>query len=142
MVSLLKLLDILDSSWLSKKILMKKSILIVEASFVVRTVLGFLLESEGFTVDTAANGIEGLGKIHSNPYDLAIISGDLPKLHGYELVWEVRKIKHHKNLPILLITKGEPLNKDLKLQHDNLLYLLDLKEPTYFIHQVFTLLQR
>jgi two-component system chemotaxis response regulator CheY len=114
---------------------MEKSVLIIEASPVIRGVLGFLLESDGWIVETATNGIEGLEKIHSNPYHLAIVSTDSPKIHGYEWVREVRKMESCKNLPVLLLTKGENIDIHEKLEFDPL-YFLDLVEPEQLIFRI------
>jgi len=119
---------------------MKKSILIVEASSIIRAVVGFLLESEGYLVETATNGVEGLEKIHSNPYHLALISGDLPKIHGYELIREIRKIEPYKDLPILLLTKGERVDREERPQPDRWLYLSELVEPQHLVRQACKIL--
>jgi DNA-binding response OmpR family regulator len=120
---------------------MKKSILVIESSSVVRTILEFFLESEGFKVHTAAHGTEGLEKIHSSPYHLAIIGGDLPGLPGYEIIQEIRKVEHYKNLPILLITKGEPIDSE-EFPGSGPLYLSELIEPEHLIRQVSQILDQ
>jgi CheY-like chemotaxis protein len=118
---------------------MKKSILVIESSSVVRTILEFFLESKGFKVHTAANGTEGLEKIHSSPYHLAIISGDLPGIHGYEVIREIRKGTPYKHLPILLITKGEPVSPE-EIMDNGPLYLSELVEPELLIRQASEIL--
>ena len=51
---------------------MAKSVLIVDDSAVIRNSLCFLLETEGFDVQSASNGIEGLEKVEARHFDAII----------------------------------------------------------------------
>ena len=77
-------------------------ILVVEddkkiASFIVKG-----LKENGFAVDHAANGEDGLHLAMAAPYDAAIVDIMLPKLDGLSLVQELRnqKIK----LPVIILS--------------------------------------
>lgn len=60
------------------------------------------LKSEGFAVDSAANGDEGLYLVQEYPADVAIIDLGLPKMSGLEVI---RRIREQGNrLPILILT--------------------------------------
>jgi two-component system OmpR family response regulator len=65
-------------------------ILIVEDDEVARDYLAKALREAGHTVDTAANGIEGLHMASSIAADLAIVDRMLPKLDGLALVQSLR----------------------------------------------------
>jgi len=70
------------------------------ASFIVR---GF--KAEGFAVDHAADGEDGLYLALTEPYDAAIIDRMLPKLDGLSLIEQVRREKI-KTPVIILSARG------------------------------------
>lgn len=70
------------------------------ASFIVR---GF--KAEGFAVDHAADGEDGLHLALTEPYDAAIIDLMLPKLDGLSLIEQVRREKI-KTPVIILSARG------------------------------------
>jgi two-component system OmpR family response regulator len=70
------------------------------ASFIVR---GF--KAEGFAVDHAADGEDGLHLALTEPYDAAIIDLMLPKLDGLSLIEQVRREKL-KTPVIILSARG------------------------------------
>lgn len=60
------------------------------------------LKEEGFAVDHAEDGEEGLHLALTEPYDLAIIDLMLPVLDGLSLIKELRKNK--SNIPVLILS--------------------------------------
>lgn len=50
-----------------------------------------LLESEGYEVDTAANGTDGIKLGTENDYDIAIIDLKMPDIDGIDVLKEIRK---------------------------------------------------
>jgi DNA-binding response OmpR family regulator len=77
-------------------------ILIIEDEKKVVSFIKNGLKSEGFTVETAFDGEEGLFKAKEENYDLIILDLMLPKLDGVTLCKELRKAG--KNLPIIMLT--------------------------------------
>jgi heavy metal response regulator len=68
------------------------------------------LVEQGFAVDEAHDGEEGLYLAKEETYDLVILDVMLPKLSGIELCKKLREIK--KETPVLMLTaKGEVDNK-------------------------------
>jgi two-component system, OmpR family, response regulator len=59
------------------------------------------LRKQGFAVDTAADGEEGLFKAKSNHYDAIVLDVMLPRLDGWEVLAQLRKIK---TTPVLMLT--------------------------------------
>ena len=51
-----------------------------------------ILEAEGFEVEVAGDGVEGLEKIKQNIYDVIISDCDMPRMKGSEFYLEVRKL--------------------------------------------------
>ena len=60
------------------------------------------LKKEGFAVDSAHNGTEGLYLLEEYPSDVAIIDLGLPELSGLEVINTIRK--QGINIPILILT--------------------------------------
>ena len=60
------------------------------------------LKSEGFAVDSADNGREGLYLMQEYPCDVAIIDLGLPKMSGLEVISKLRK--QGSSIPILILT--------------------------------------
>lgn len=59
------------------------------------------LEANGFEVDTANNGEDGLKKALSNQYSLVLLDIMLPKTDGFEVC---KKIRGTKDIPVLLVS--------------------------------------
>ncbi len=90
-------------------------ILIVEDEPAMRAGLRDNLEFEGYTVDGAADGEEGLRKLLDGAYDLALLDVMMPRRSGLD----VCKIARREGVatPIILLTaKGEEFDKVLGLE--------------------------
>lgn len=77
-------------------------ILIVEDEPLLLEQLNNSLSNQGYAVDCASDGEEGLYQGTEYPYDLAIIDLGLPKIDGIEVIKRLRK--DNKNFPILILT--------------------------------------
>ncbi len=63
-----------------------------------------ILESEGYLVDTAEDGLTALDKIRETPPQLVLLDIMMPGLNGYEVTQAVRKDYLPTELPIVLVT--------------------------------------
>jgi two-component system alkaline phosphatase synthesis response regulator PhoP len=79
-----------------------KSILLIEDEEGLRMTLSDRLRSEGYVVDLAADGQEGLKKATSLPFDLIILDIMLPYRSGLDVCREIRAAGFAT--PILLLT--------------------------------------
>jgi two-component system response regulator PhoP len=77
-------------------------VLLIEDEAPLRLGLARQLEAEGFRVDQAADGEEGLFLAREYPFDLAIIDLGLPKLNGLAIVQKLRG--EGSAMPILILT--------------------------------------
>ena len=68
-----------------------KRVLIVDDAATVRMYHRGILESAGYTVEEAWNGIEALEKILNAPFDFYIVDINMPKLDGYGFLRELRQ---------------------------------------------------
>jgi len=81
-----------------------KNILIVDDHPTNRKLLRAMLEAEGYKVFDAAEGVEALTLLEREPVDAIISDILMPRMDGYRLCLEVRKIEKHKNLPLIIYT--------------------------------------
>ena len=70
------------------------------------------LKQNGFAVDHAVQGEDGLALASSTPYDAAVIDIMLPKLDGLNLVQELRRQKI--NLPVLMLSARASVDDRIK----------------------------
>ena len=78
------------------------SVLIIDDEAAIRESLQTLLELEGYDVETAENGEEGLARLGDRPFDLVLLDLALPDRNGLELLPEIRGID--PQLSIIMIT--------------------------------------
>ena len=76
-------------------------LLIVEDEPDLRRSLAKALREEGYAVDTAGDGEEGLYKAAETDYDAIVLDGMLPRMDGWELLKQLRKTKQ---TPVLMLT--------------------------------------
>lgn len=76
-------------------------VLIVEDEPRLLRNLTVVLREEGYAVDTAENGIDGLYKAENYPYDAIVLDVMLPQLDGWELLARLRK---SRQTPVLMLT--------------------------------------
>ncbi|MDF9826681.1 two-component system OmpR family response regulator [Ereboglobus sp. PH5-10] len=76
-------------------------LLIIEDEADMLRRLAKIMRAEGYAVDTAADGQEGLYKAQENDYDLILLDAMLPVFDGWELLARLRKTK---KTPVLMLT--------------------------------------
>jgi len=77
-------------------------LLLIEDDAILRLGVKRQLEADGYRVDTAADGEDGLFQAREYPVDLAIVDLGLPKINGLSLVQALRA--EGRALPILILT--------------------------------------
>jgi two-component system response regulator PhoP len=77
-------------------------LLLIEDDDALRQGLARQLEAEGYRVDQAASGDEGLYAAREFPFDLAIVDLGLPKVNGLTIVQRLRA--EGRDLPLLILT--------------------------------------
>src|SRR5213595_2640991 len=78
------------------------SVLIIDDEAEIRESLQTLLELEGFEVETAESGEDGLAQVAERPFDLVLLDLALPGRDGMEILSEIRT--HDTRLPVIMIT--------------------------------------
>lgn len=90
-----------------------KRILIVEDEDLISKVLSIRFSAEGYEVEVASDGEEGLNKAISFMPDLAIIDVGLPKIDGNTLCELIKKNKATSGVKIIVLT-GKKLVGDME----------------------------
>lgn len=78
------------------------NILIIDDERAIRNVLKDILTNEGFKVDEAADGEEGLKKIAGASYDLVLCDIKMPKIDGLEFLQKVTET--NPETPVIMIS--------------------------------------
>src|SRR5690348_6825599 len=78
------------------------TVLIIDDEAEIRESLRTLLELEGYTVEAAANGEEGLARIGQQTFDLVLLDLALPDRNGLDLLAELRA--QNPVLAVIMIT--------------------------------------
>ena len=82
----------------------KKRILVVDDEPDFCLIVQGQLEKEGFEVDLAYNGVEGLEKVQENPPDAIVLDVMMPEKDGYEVCKELKEDEKFCDIPVLLLT--------------------------------------
>ena len=120
---------------------MNENILLVEDEQALRTALEVRLRAEGYVVDTAADGDEGLQKATDLPFDLIILDVMLPFRSGLDVCRGVRQ--QGMATPILMLTvRDQTIDKvvGLNLGADD--YMTKPFESAELIARIQALLRR
>ena len=92
---------------------MNNKLLIIEDDIDINEMLVSYLKMEGFDVDSAKDGKDGLELFIKTPYDLVILDLMLPKMSGMEVLKRIRDISE---IPILILSaKDKDIDKAIGL---------------------------
>ncbi len=83
---------------------MSKTILIVDDSSSVRSVVGIALKGAGYDVVEACDGQDALSKLTGQKVHLIVSDVNMPNMDGITLVKEVKKLADYKFTPICMLT--------------------------------------
>ena len=81
-----------------------QNILVAEDSITSRTLLRNILETAGYAVKTAIDGMEAFQFIQSEKYDLVVSDIEMPNMNGFELTSKIKNDSRFENIPVVLVT--------------------------------------
>jgi two-component system chemotaxis sensor kinase CheA len=87
-----------------KSKLKEKKILIVEDAFSTRELEKSILETHGYLVDTAVDGLDALDRMADNQYDLVVSDVEMPRMNGFELCKTLKNNEGYKDIPFVMVT--------------------------------------
>lgn len=85
----------------------QKSILVAEDSITARSLLKNILETAGYRVQTAVDGVDALTTLKTEAFDLVVSDVDMPRMNGFGLTAKIRADKKFSELPVVLVTALE-----------------------------------
>jgi DNA-binding response OmpR family regulator len=88
---------------------MAKKILFIEDESALQKTFGDILTKEGHEMISALDGEEGLRLAKSKKPDLILLDLVLPKVHGFEVLEELKSDAETKDIPIIVLTNLESM---------------------------------
>ena len=82
----------------------RKRILVVDDSLTVREVERKLLETQGYEVTVAVDGMDGWNNLQGGTFDLIVSDIDMPRMNGIDLVRKIKADPIFKSLPIMIVS--------------------------------------
>ncbi len=79
-------------------------VMVVDDSLSVRKYASLILEANAVDVVTATNGLEALEMLDEDQVDLILTDLEMPIMHGYEFLTEIKHRTLLKNIPVAVIT--------------------------------------
>jgi two-component system, chemotaxis family, chemotaxis protein CheY len=116
-------------------------ILIVDDAATVRLYHRGILESAGYTVDEAVNGIEALERALTTAYQLYLVDVNMPKMDGYAFLRELRGRAEIDQPPAVMIsTEAEITDRNKAYEAGANFYMVKPTRPDTLISHVRLLL--
>ncbi len=81
-----------------------KQLLVADDSITSRMLMKDILESAGYIVLTAIDGIDALTALKANKFDLVVTDVEMPRMNGFDLTAAIRKNPKTAELPVVLVT--------------------------------------
>jgi two-component system chemotaxis sensor kinase CheA len=63
-----------------------------------------ILESAGYLVQTAVDGVEAFAALKEGGFDLVVSDIEMPHMNGFDLTVKIRNDEKLANLPLILVT--------------------------------------
>jgi DNA-binding response OmpR family regulator len=82
----------------------RERVLVVDDSAAIRHLVADCLRRQGFRVETAVDGQNGLEKASAAPPDLVLTDYDMPRMTGFQLVHALRREGTTRDIPIVMLT--------------------------------------
>ena len=81
-----------------------KRILVVDDEPDFASIVQTNLKSEGYAVDVAYDGVQGLAKVKENPPDLIVLDVMMPEKDGYKMAKELKQSPETEDIPVIMLT--------------------------------------
>lgn len=108
-----------------KKTTYNKTILVVEDEAAMLHALYDKFTLEGFYVEKASNGREGLEILREDKPNLILLDVIMPTMDGVSMLKEIRSNPEYNTIPIIILSNLNP--------NDEVLYLVARSQPAYYL---------
>ncbi len=92
----------------------RPSVLVVEDEEALRKLIAKQLERAGFTVESAADGVEGCQLALSKPFDAVVADLNMPVLDGWGMIRALKAEVKTREVPILVLSAHDDYRETLK----------------------------
>ncbi len=97
---------------------MGSHILLIEDEPNITEALRYILQREGYRVDTHSDGASALETIRERRPDMVILDVMLPHRSGYDILRDLRAEPTHADLPVMILTaRGQDKDRDLATRY-------------------------
>ena len=119
---------------------MPKTILVVDDSESIRTILKLTLQFKGYTVIEAEDGMQAYEILKVQLVDLLITDISMPKMTGLELLNKVRQEMNNTTLPIIICTAEKNVSEEKFLSEGANKILMKPVPPHEILNEVQNLI--
>jgi two-component system sensor histidine kinase and response regulator WspE len=81
-----------------------KRVLVVDDSITVREVERNLLQSKGYSVEVAVDGMDGWNAARTSQYDLIVSDIDMPRMNGFDFVSMLKGDDRLREVPVIIVS--------------------------------------
>jgi two-component system chemotaxis response regulator CheY len=117
---------------------MGKKVLVVDDSKTVRNLVAFILQSEGFDVTAAEDGLDGLEKLYAMQHvDLIVSDVNMPRMDGFAFIKTVREQEAYRDVPIIVLsTEGQEQDIQTGMRLGANLYMVKPAQPEKMVRNI------
>ena len=117
--------------------LFRSKILVIEDSLTMQRLLSYVLEKEGYDVQIANDGLEGLEKARAIKPDLVFTDLMMPIKDGFEVCREIRADENLKDIILIILTaRGQDSDVDKGLAAGADDYVMKPFDPPKVVERV------
>lgn len=116
-----------------------KRILIVDDSNTNVILLEAILSNRGYEIIKTSSVREAMPYLEHNLPDLILLDLLMPKVSGYKFLEDIRKNKHTKNIPVMIVTAVTEKESKIKTQK---LGIIDYIEKPINIQELITKVEK
>jgi two-component system, OmpR family, alkaline phosphatase synthesis response regulator PhoP len=118
-------------------------ILVIEDEEDIQELIRYNLSKEGFRIDAALSGEDGLKKLRKEPPDLVLLDLMLPGMDGLEVCRTLKKNDKMEHIPVIMLTaKGEESDVVIGLELGADDYIVKPFSPKILVARIKTVLRR
>jgi len=118
-------------------------ILVVEDEPDIRLVVKARLETAGYRVETAADGLEALNRVRAGPPDLMVLDLMLPGMDGFGVCAMVKRDQRFSHIPVIILSaRTRPQDRTTGTNLGAEAYVAKPFQPAQLLSEVRRLLAR
>jgi two-component system chemotaxis response regulator CheY len=106
-----------------------KRVLVIDDAATVRMYHRSILETAGYSVEEAVNGMEGLEKALQTPFDIYVVDVNMPQMDGYGFMKRLRAAEVPQAPAIIVSTEAAAHDEALAYQAGANAYLIKPVKP-------------